>query len=148
MKFMMEVHHMLGCQGDQNWIQLFLLEKFSFSLVRIQNNFGPEDSARSRIFKTSIKVQITHICYYEIFKSDYCIFSVLIGSNNCSYQLIFRFTLYGNTLRHVGSWRVLLKIFKLSGFKIYWATVPSVLRVHNLISNARSRSNCNYYMER
>lgn len=56
----------------QNSIQIFIVEKFNFSQVRIKKNcdFRLEDSSRSRIFKTSITMQITYICYNKSFNSS------------------------------------------------------------------------------
>ena len=41
----------------------------------------------------------SYILYYQIFNSEYCISSVLIGSLNSAYQLILQVTLQGNALR-------------------------------------------------
>ena len=48
----------------------------------------------------------SYILYYQIFNSEYCISSVLIGSLNSAYQLILQVTLQGNALRHqLWSWK-------------------------------------------
>ena len=63
---------------------------------------------------------ILNKCYYYILNSEYCTSSVLIGSLNSGYQLIFRAALQESLLRQlVQSWYK-LQVSKRSGLnKIY-----------------------------
>ena len=101
---------------------------------------------------------ILNKCYYYILNSEYCTSSVLIGSLNSGYQLIFRAALQESLLRQlVQSWYKLQvskrsglnKIyqkkntpFALVGYEIGYSPLSTKHLVRHLISKAHSWNNC------